>query len=69
MQTVLALHLSSQSEVINAIHGDALVSENHVRQGVDVLKNVKDNSGGGRTWMFWCMIMMSLVLLVLDYLF
>lgn len=67
MQSALAMHLSTQSEVIDQIHGHAITSTARIQTGNAYLKEADRIFGGPKVWVLVVFLLLSFILLFLDY--
>ncbi|KAL2915868.1 syntaxin ufe1 [Polyrhizophydium stewartii] len=66
LQSTLAHHLQAQSEVIEAIHVDAVQAADNIRKGNEQLLSAKKHFGGPRYWVLFFMIGASVLLLFFE---
>jgi hypothetical protein len=68
MQTTLSHHLQSQQEVMDSIYTEAYQATDAVQQGHKYLVHTKTYyASGPRYWVFWLLIVLSLLLLAADW--
>jgi hypothetical protein len=67
MQSILAHHISRQSELAESIRNDISDSNINVQKAAVQLRSAKRYFGGPRYWVVWFMFTASGILLFLDY--